>query len=66
MKNLFQTLFGQTFDYVTDIVSQMDTFQKCIFVFWSGCVVLFYSVFLYIIYLVVKDTLSKLFTTKTI
>ena len=66
MENLFQFLFGQNFDYVVNIVNEMTTFQKCIFVFWSGCVVMFYSVFTYIIYLVVKDTLTKLFTTKSI
>ena len=66
MKNLFQTLFGTTFQNVVDIVSQMDTIEKCLFLFWSICVVLFYSTFVYIIYLVGKDFVSKLvFTLKT-
>jgi|LakMenEpi03Aug12_release.lakeMendotaPanAssembly.Ray.scaffolds.fasta_scaffold153774_4 hypothetical protein len=66
MKNLFQTLFGTTFQNVVDIVSQMDTIEKCLFLFWSICVVLFYSTFVYIIYLVGKDLVSKLvFTLKT-
>jgi hypothetical protein len=66
MKNLFQTLFGTTFQNVVDIVSQMDTIEHCLFLFWSICVVLFYSTFVYIIYLVGKDLVSKLvFTLKT-
>ncbi len=66
MKNLFQTLFGTTFQNVVDIVSQMDTIEKCLFLFWSICVVLFYSTFVYIIYLVGKDLVSKLlFNLKT-
>ena len=60
MKNLFQTLFGTTFQNVVDIVSQMDTIEKCLFLFWSICVVMFYSTFLYIIYMVGKNLVSKL------
>lgn len=66
MEKLFQFLFGQNFDYVVSVVNQMDTLQKCIFVFWSMCVVMFYSVFVYLIYLIVKDSIVKLFTSKTI
>lgn len=60
MKNLFQTLFSTNFEYVVDLVSRMDTIEKCLFLFWSICVVLFYSTFLYIIYMVGKNLVSKL------
>ena len=66
MKNLFEVMFGQNFEYVVNVVSRMDTIEKCLFLFWSICVVLFYSTILYTIYLVGKSLVSKLFTTKTI
>ncbi len=64
METLFQILFGgQTFESLVELVKSMETFQQIVFIFWLSCVVMFYSTFLYIIYLVGKDLVVKLFTT---
>lgn len=63
METLFQILFGQNFQYVVDLVGRMDTIEKCVFIFWLSCVVMFYSTILYTIYLVGKELVIKLFTT---
>ncbi len=63
MKNLFNSIFGQSFESVVSMVKSMETHEQFLFLFWSGCVVLFYSTVLYIIYLVGKDLVTKLFTT---
>ena len=63
METLFQILFGgQTFESLVDLVGRMDTIEKCVFIFWLSCVVMFYSTILYTIYLVGKDLVTKLFT----
>ena len=63
MKNLFNSIFGQSFESVVNVVKGMETHEQVLFIFWSGCVVLFYSTILYVIYLVGKDLVTKLFTT---
>jgi uncharacterized membrane protein YczE len=60
MEKVFKLIFGQSFQSVVELVQSMDTLQQIIFIFWVGCVVMFYSTFLYIIYLIGKDVVSKL------
>ena len=62
MEKLFKFLFGQSFQSVVDTVQTMDITQQVIFIFWVGCVVMFYSVVSYLVYLIGKDLIVKLFT----
>lgn len=48
--NQFITTYIETF-------SLLDTPQKMVFLFWSLCVVLFFSSFFMVIFMVVKDTI---------
>jgi hypothetical protein len=60
MNKIFNFIFGQSFQSVVELVQSMDTLQQIIFIFWVGCVVMFYSTLLYVLYLVGKDVVSKL------
>ena len=63
METLFYFLFGgQSFQSLVELVKSLDTFQQIVFIFWLSCVVMFYSILLYIIYLIGKDLVVKLFT----
>ena len=45
----------------TDIFNSMETWVKAIFIFWTICVVLFFSSFLSIIFMVVKQGIVSMF-----
>lgn len=45
----------------TDIFSSMDTMTKVLFIFWSICVVLFFSSFFMIIVMTIKQGVTNLF-----
>ena len=45
----------------TDIFSSMDTMTKVLFIFWSICVVLFFSSFFMIIVMTIKEGVTNLF-----
>ena len=60
MEKVFKLIFGQSFQSVVELVQSMDTLQQIVFIFWVGCVVMIYSTFFYIIYLIGKDVVSKL------
>lgn len=48
----------------TDTFNLLDTPQKMVFLFWSLCVVLFFSSFFMVIYMVVKEGMVNLFKKK--
>lgn len=45
----------------TDIFSSMDTMTKVLFIFWSICVVLFFSSFFMIIVMTIKQGIVSMF-----
>ena len=46
---------------IISIISEMNMGQILLFGFWGTCLVMFYSILLYVIYNVVKEGISKLF-----
>ena len=48
----------------TDIFNSMDTMTKVLFIFWSICVVLFFSSFFMIIVMTIKEGVTNLFKKK--
>ena len=55
--NQFITMYTETFN-------SLDTPQKMVFLFWSLCVVLFFSSFFMVIFMVIKDGIVNMFKTK--
>lgn len=53
----FITMYTETFN-------SLDTPQKMVFLFWSLCVVMFFSSFFMVIYMVIKDGLVGIFKKK--
>ena len=53
----FITMYTETFN-------SLDTPQKMVFLFWSLCVVMFFSSFFMVIYMVVKEGVTNLFKKK--
>ncbi len=55
---------NQLITMYTDIFNSMDTMTKVLFIFWSICVVLFFSSFFMIIVMTIKEGVTNLFKKK--
>ena len=48
----------------TEMFNSMETFQKVLFVFWSVCVVLFFTSFTFLISMSIKEGIVNMFKRK--